>query len=135
MREIFEATIATLKANSGVTTLVKPGNISAGPLDVVMEKQTDLRYPSIITTQVSEVSRSVPQVRDTNLQVDIWSRTSQLELENIYEAVLSALNYQSGDQGTAHIFWQRLGGAVDVLETDRRTWHRSCTFVFWSIKS
>ena len=123
-----------MKATSAVTSIVGT-NIFTGPVDITMETQSELLYPSIVLSQVSEAVRTVPQnARDTTIQLDIWSRNSQLEIENIYEAVLAALNYQSGDQSTAHIFWQRLGGAVDLFESDRRVWHRSCTFTIWSIK-
>lgn len=134
MLEILQSVVARLQADAGVTALVKSSKISTGPVDITMEKQSELRYPSIVLTQVSEVSRSVPPVRDTSVQLDIFSRTSQMELEQIYEAVIAVLNYQSGDQGAAHIFWQRLGGSADNMETDRRFWHRAATFVFWSVK-
>lgn len=134
MLEIFQNFITTLQSNAPLGVLVASKNITSGPVDITMEKQKELRYPSIVLSQVSEVSRSVPPVRDTQVQLDIWSRNSQFELENIYEAVVKALNYQSGNQSTAHIFWQRLAGAVDMYESERRLWHRACTFVVWSIK-
>lgn len=134
MLEIFEKLIATLKAASAVTNIVG-SNIYTGNVDITMEKQKELLYPSIVLSQVSESVRTVPEnARDTTIQLDIWSRNSQMEVENIYEAVLGALNFQSGNEDTAHIFWQRLSGATDLFESDRRVWHRSCSFVVWSIK-
>ena len=110
-------------------------NILTGPADIVQEQAATLLEPSIILSQVSESSRTVPtNTRDTQVQLDILSRNSQLELENIYEAVVKLLNYVSQNQSTAHIFWQRLGGATDLFESDRRIWHRSCTFTVWSVK-
>lgn len=127
--------VGVLTADAGVIALCPAANIMVGPVDITMETQADLLYPSINLTQVSEVSRTVPlNTRDTQVQIDIWSRTSQLQLEQIYEAMINALNYDNGNQGSAHIFWQRLGGAVDLHESDRRVWHRACTFVVWSIK-
>jgi hypothetical protein len=77
----------------------------------------------------------VPQgARDSIYQLDIWSRVSQLELEQIYERVLDILNFISYDKDTAHIFWERLSGASDHYETEMRLWHRSMTFTFWGIK-
>lgn len=127
--------IATLTGDSTLTALVPASNIFVGPVDIAFEKQDDLLYPSIVLSQISEVVRTVPlYARDTQVQIDLYTRNSQLELENIYERVLQLLDYQSGNQSTAHVFWQRLGGAVDVFETDRRFWRRTCTFVVWSIK-
>lgn len=134
MLQIFEKFIALLQASSALTAIIGT-NIFTGPVDITMEKQNTLLYPQVLLSLVSEAVRTVPQnTRDTTIQLDIFSRNSQLEVENIYEAVLTALNYQQGDQGTAHVFWQRLGGAVDLFESDRRYWHRSLTFQVWAIQ-
>lgn len=135
MLEIFQKMITLLTGDSTLTAIVPSASITVGPVDITMEKQSELRYPSIVLSQVSEAVRTVPQnARDTQVQLDIWSRKSQLEVETIYERVLELINYQSGDQSTAHVFWQRLGGAVDLFEQDRRVWHRACTFQVWSMK-
>lgn len=134
MLQIFEKFIALLKASSAVTNIVG-NNIYVGPVDITMEKQNTLLYPQILLSMVSEAVRTVPQnTRDTTIQLDIFSRNSQMEVETLYEAVLTALNYYQGDQDTAHIFWQRLGGAIDLFESDRRYWHRSLTFQVWAIQ-
>jgi hypothetical protein len=135
MIEIFTKLITLLTTNAALTALIPATNIFTGSVDVTMEKQNELLYPSIVLSQVNEIQRSVPQgARDSQIQIDIWSRNSQLEVENIYEAIINVLSYQSGDSGSAHIFWQRLGGAVDQFENDRRVWHRACTFQVWSMK-
>lgn len=135
MLEIFQKFISILTNDATLTALVPKKNILTGPADIVQEKSANLLEPSIILSQVSEAVRTVPSnTRDTQVQLDILSRNSQMEMENIYERVNLLLNYVSGDQSTAHIFWQRLGGAVDLFETDRRIWRRSLTFTVWSIK-
>lgn len=135
MLEIFQKFISILTADATLLTLVPKKNILTGPADIIQEKEANLLEPSIILSQVSEAVRTVPSnTRDTQVQLDILSRNSQMELENIYERVNELLNYVSGNQSTAHIFWQRLGGAVDLFETDRRVWRRSLTFTVWSIK-
>lgn len=134
MLQIFEKFIVLLKASSAVTNIVG-NNIYVGPVDITMEKQNTLLYPQILLSMVSEAVRTVPQnTRDTTIQLDIFSRNSQMEVETLYEAVLTALNYYQGDQDTAHVFWQRLGGAIDLFESDRRYWHRSLTFQVWAIQ-
>ncbi len=135
MLEIFQEFISILVNDATITTIVPKKNILTGPADIIQEKAENLLEPSIILSQVSEAVRTVPlDARDTQVQLDILSRVSQLQMENIYEAVLNALNYVSQNQGSAHIFWQRLGGAVDLFETDRRVWRRSLTFTVWAIK-
>ena len=134
MLEILQKIVSVLTANTAVTAIVGT-NIFVGPVDITMEKQSELLYPQISMFVVSEVQRSNPLgTRDTHIQIDLWSRNSQLEIENLYEAVIAALSYTTTDQSTAHIFWQRLGGATDLYESDRRIWHRAVTFVCWSVK-
>lgn len=142
MLEIFQYILQLLLADPVLVQLVTTTannqssvNIFTGPVDVAMETQASLLYPSIVLSLVAEVVRTVPQgARDTTIQLDIFSRNSQLEVEQIYEQVLQDLNFMSANEGSAHIFWQRLGGAVDLFESDRRMWHRSCTFTVWAIK-
>jgi hypothetical protein len=135
MLEILQWLIAQMTGDATLTAIVPVANIFTGPVDVLVESQNELLMPSIIISGVSEVQRTVPQgARDTQVQVDIWSRNSQLEIENIYEEILNLLSFQIANQGSAHIFWDRLGGSVDMFETDRRIWHRAVTMTFWSIK-
>lgn len=124
-----------MTGDATLTAIVPVANIYTGPVDVLIETQPELSMPMIILALVSEVQRTVPQgARDTTIQIDIWSRNSQLELEQIYEEIINLLSFQIANQGTAHIFWDRLGGSVDMFETDRRIWHRASSFTFWSIK-
>lgn len=135
MLEILQNMVSVLKTDGTLTAIVPADNIMVGPIDITVETQTGLIMPQINLHTVSEVSRSVPiQTRDTQIQIDIWSRTGQLEIENIYERVITLLNYQSPIQGTAKLFWERLGSAVDLYESDRRIWHRAITYVVWSHK-
>lgn len=135
MLEIFQKIITILTGDSTLIALCPKANIFTGSADIIQEQQKTLLSPAIILSQVSEIVRTVPlNVRDTQVQLDIWSRNSQLEVEKIYEQVLLLLNFITGEQSTAHIFWGGLDGAVDLFETDRRVWHRSCTFKIWSTK-
>lgn len=135
MLEILQWIIAQLIADTTLTAIVPVANIYTGPVDVLVETQTELHMPMIVLSTVSEMQRTVPQgARDSLIQLDIWSRTSQMEVEQIYEEIISLLSFQIANQGSAHIFWDRLGGAVDMFESDRRIWHRAITLTFWSIK-
>lgn len=135
MLEILQWINAQLIADTTLTAIVPVANIFTGPVDVLIESQPELHMPMIVVSVVAEAQRTVPQgARDTSVQIDIWSRVSQLELEQIYEEIISLLSFQIANQSTAHIFWDRLGGAVDMFEQDRRIWHKAVTFTFWSIK-
>jgi hypothetical protein len=137
MLEILQYIYSVLSADSTLTAIVPVGQILTGPVDITMQTQASLLYPQINIHVVSEVQRSNPlETRDTQIQIDIWSRNSQLEIENIYEQVITDLAYDTANKNTAHIFWSRLAGSVDVYETGgtRRVWHRSMTFSFWTLK-
>lgn len=135
MLELLEQMIATLTADATLTAIVPATNIMVGPVDIVTETQAGQIEPQINLRIVGESQRSVPTgARDTRVQIDVWSRNSQLELEQAYEALINALSYKSGNTGTAHVSWQRLGGAIDLNETERRIWHRAVTYDAWSQK-
>lgn len=135
MLEILEKIISILTNDADVLAVIPAANIFVGPVDVAFDKQSELPYPQINIHVSSEVQRSNPlNTRDTQIQLDIWSRNSQMEIEQIYEAMIEALKYQLTDQDTAHIFWSRLNGATDFYESDRRIWHRAVIFSFWSVK-
>lgn len=133
MLDLAKKIISILTSSSAVTTIVPAANIFTGPVDLTVETQASQLMPRIDISVVSEVFRTVPlNTRDTRVQFDIWSRTSELEVYSAYEAVVTALNYTIADQGSTHIFWDRVGGATEQFEGDRRIWHLSVDFVFWS---
>jgi hypothetical protein len=127
--------IAVLIADSTLTSIVPSKNIMAGPVDITVGLNSDTLMPQINIFTISEMSNTVPlNTRETSIQLDIWSRNGQLEVVNVYERILTLLNYLSADQGSAHIFWEKMGSAVDLYESDRRIFHRACTFRIWGFK-
>lgn len=135
MLEILSYMVAQMRADAALTAMVPTDNMFTGKPDVLIETQPELSMPMVVLWTVSEVQRTVPQgARDTHVQIDVWSRTSQLEVENIYEELVSLFSYKIADQSSAHIFWDRLEGAVDLVESDRAIWHKAVTVVFWSVK-
>lgn len=132
MLNLLEYIISILTTDSTLNAIVPVSQIFTGPVDIDTEKQSQLLFPQINVHVVSEVSRTVPRnVRDTMIQIDIWSRNNFLETVSIYERIITLLNYNVADKNTGHIFWQRVGGAVDQYETDRRIFHRSVTYQCW----
>lgn len=135
MLEILQYIVAQMTADATLTAIVPVANMFTGPIDVLIEAQDELHMPMIVVSTVSEAQRTVPQgARDTTIQIDIWSRNSMLEAEQIYEEIVSLFSFKIANQSSAHIFWERLQGAVDMFEEDRRIWHKAVTVVFWSIK-
>lgn len=135
MLEIMQYMVAQMQADSTLIAMVPATNIYTGPVDVLVELQSELHMPGIVIWTVSEQQRTVPQgARDTHVQIDIWSRKSQLEVEQIYEEIVNLFSFKTADKDTAHIFWDRLEGSTDMFEEDRRVWHKAVTVTFWSIK-
>lgn len=136
MLEILEQFVSVLSNDPVLTAIVPASNILVGPVDILTETQAGLKLPQINIHVVSEAQRSVPlSTRDSLIQIDIWDRNSQLEVVTIYERIIALLSYQTYDKSVAHVFWQRLGGATDLYESDRRIFHRAMTYTAWSIKS
>jgi hypothetical protein len=132
MLNVSKKIISLLKADSSLTTIVSASNMFVGPTDIVEEKMSELYMPQINVQQIGETSRTVPSgVRDTILQLDVWSMNSQLEVENISEIIIPLLNYEITDESTSHIYWLRMSGNADQYETDRRIWHRAIRFNVW----
>jgi hypothetical protein len=127
--------VSILIGDTALTTIVPAANILAGPVDITTETQTGLLLPQINVHIISESQRTVPlNTRDTMVQIDIWSRNSMLEVINIYERILTLLSYQSSNQNADHIFWEKISGANDQYESDRRIFHRSITLQCWVIQ-
>jgi len=136
MLEIFEQLITILTNDAALQAIVPKKNILVGPVDIIIEKQTELLYPAITLSLVSESVLTVPmKSRDTVIQIDLWSFQNQMQIEQIYERVLTLVNYYTGDKSTEHTFWQRIQSSADQYESDRRIWHRSISLQVWSNKS
>lgn len=133
MLNVTTKIISLLKGDATLTSTVPANNIMTGPVDIVQNTQDELTMPQINVQLVSESSRTVPSgVRDINMQLDIWTRNSQLELENIYERVVTLIDGMNTDNSGTHIFWSNMTTANDQYESDRRIWHRSVRFMIWA---
>ena len=134
MLELIQEIISILTTDATLNAIVPATQIFTGPVDDATEKQAELLLPQINVHVISEAQRTVPKnTRDTMIQIDIWSRNNLLETITIYERILTLLQYQTADKSTSHIFWDRLGSAVDQYESDRRIFHRSMTLQCWVI--
>ena len=136
MLELLTNIISILTGDATLTAMVPATNIFTGSVDIVNEAQATLLYPQIQLHVISETTRSVPtNTRDTLIQVSIFSRNNQLETINIYERILTLLEYNSQQiDGTAVISWEKVSGCTDMFESDRRIWHRAATIVCWAQK-
>lgn len=96
---------------------------------------TSAAFPLITIHTVSEITRTVPLgERETLMQISVWSRLGQLQVEQISERALTVLNFQQfhTGMGTTVLRWQREDAGVDQYESDRRIWHKAITFRAWA---
>lgn len=112
-------------------------SIYVGAIDIVKQLQVELGFPVIEMHTISESVRTVPlNVKDTMVQLDIWSRVSELQVQQIYEQVLKLLNFQStittGSVNGTTIEWQRSSGAVEDYSSEIRLWKISVDLKIWS---
>ena len=138
MLNIIQKELALLTIDSTLATLMNTTTpnkrIFTGAVDIVKETQSTLGFPLLNIIAISESFRTVPEgARDSRIQIDIWSRNSELEVENIYERIQTLLNFKSGDINSSHVFWQRSSGMSSDYENDVRLWHYSTDFTIWSI--
>jgi hypothetical protein len=137
MIEIDKKIAALLVNDATLTAIVPVENIFVGEVDVLAQysSNTGIILPAIVVTTSAESMRPVPSYcRDTQVVIDIYDNTSQIEVETIYERIIDVMSYLTYDKDTAHIFWQLLSGGVDVPESNRRIFHRSMTLQVWSHK-
>lgn len=137
MLEVLQNITAQLTADPTLGALVPDNNITVGQVDIVSEHNTptEILFPSINIHTATESMRTVPSnVRDTMVQVDIWSNSSALEAQTIYEQIISILTYNQTDQGAAHIYWSRPSSAFEFYADNRRTWRIALTLAYWSQK-
>ena len=140
MLTLIENTINSLLADATIATYVGnrvyPTGVDIYPEATANPNQgPSAAFPLIVVFTVSEITRTVPlNERETTIQVSIYSRLNQIEVENIAERALSVLNFQQfrSGYGTTILRWQREDAGVDLPETGRRIWHKALTFRAWA---
>ncbi|MHB8483866.1 MAG: tail completion protein gp17 [Nitrospiria bacterium] len=134
MINICNNIISVLLNDSTLTATVPKTSIMVGPVDINVEKQSEILMPQINIHPISEVVATVPRnTKETRIQIEVWSRNSEMEAQTIYERILTDLNFLSYDQGTSHIYWQRLGGVSSLYDSEMRLWQYASDFQFWSL--
>jgi hypothetical protein len=131
MLQILEFIANTIKNDSQIQGFVSDRIFPIG-VDITPEETL---FPLITFFTVSDVIRTVPLgARDGIYQVDVWSRLSQLETEQIAERIITIVNFTKFNTGygTVKLRWNRGDGAVDIPEMDRRIWHKVLRFRTWS---
>jgi hypothetical protein len=138
MLDILQFMLGKLTGDAALAALMNTDlpitTIYTGPVDLVKQTQASLKFPLMTLTATSETFRTVPLgARDSRVSVDIWSRNSELEIEQIYERICTLLNFQEGDKNSTWVAWQRGGGLSSQYESDARLWHFTADFITWSV--
>jgi hypothetical protein len=93
--------------------------------------------PAITFSDVGITLLSVPRgMHVGRFQLDIWSKISALENENIYARLAQVLNYQNDLTTTTtfsgNLWWIREEMATDTIESNRRLWRKIITYKIWA---
>jgi hypothetical protein len=129
MLAVYENVINTIKNDSIIQSFVS---------DRVYPEGVDINpevLPMVTVHHISEIVHTVPRNdRMIQMQVSIWSKLSELEVEQIAERVEDLLNFQTFDTGYGSAIqrWQRMDTGADLFESDRRIWHKALTFRIWA---
>ena len=124
-----DATLASL-----MNTLTPNLHIYMGARDIVIEKQSDIQYPAIIITVVSESDIRIPiHGHESRLQIDVWSRNSELEAVKIYDQIRALLSYQNNTtSNSTTIWWSRIDSASEDYNSEMVLWRYKIDVFVWS---
>lgn len=131
MLSIFQSTIDTLKNDATIQSFVAQRVYPEG-VDIAPESTL---FPLITVHHISENTYTNPRNEKViSMQISMWSRLSEVEVEQIADRVETLLNYQQFQTGygTTIQRWQRQDSGADQYESDRRIWHKALTFKTWA---
>lgn len=131
MLEVVEYIVNVLTNDSIIQGFVGTRIFPSG-VDITPEVKEN--FPMITFFEVSEITRTVPLgVRESIYQIDIWSISSLLETDQIAERILTILNFTHFNTGfgTRVMRWARQDAGLDMIEGDRRMWHKVLRFRSW----
>jgi len=136
MLQFKEWMVSTINADTTLQGYLKDthGNMSVYPVDVDVQPE---QFPAITYMDVSDVILAVPQGTHVGrIQLDIWSITSALEVEQIYNQLGVVFNFQHSQVATQTIsgtlWWVRQESAKDFHTPARRIWRKSIDLKYWA---
>jgi hypothetical protein len=104
-------------------------NVYPAGIDIAPEKM-----PCITFFEVGTTILSVPRGMNIGLlQVDIWSRKGEIEVENIETRISQLLNYRDSSQDTfdGTLWWCRKQSVREEMTEDRKLFRKSIDYKFW----
>ena len=104
-------------------------NVYPAGIDIAPE-----RMPCITFFEVGTTILSVPRGMNIGiLQVDIWSKTGEIEVENIETRISQLMNFRDSSQDTftGILWWCRKQSVRETFEADRKIFHKSIDYKFW----
>ena len=118
--------VATITADATLQGYLSDGsshyNVYPMEVDVTPEQ-----LPAITYADIGVTVTSVPKgMHIGSIQLDIWSKISALEVEQIYDPLQAVLNFQHSQTASISIsgtlWWLRENGARDLHTPSRRIW-------------
>lgn len=105
-------------------------NIYPAGIDIAPEK-----FPCITFFEVGTTITAVPRGMNIGiLQVDIWSKNGEIEVENIETRISQLMNFRDSSQDTftGTLWWCRKNSVRENFEQDRKLWNKSVDYRFWA---
>lgn len=128
--------INTLTADSQLQTLLNATS-STMPIFPVDADISPEQFPCITYMDAGTAIRTVPKgVRVGRIQLDVWSTSNALEVENIYERLGALLNFANAVSTSTPamsgiLWWMREESARDLHTPKRRLWRKSVDYKWW----
>ncbi len=125
--------VATIVNDTQMQTLLNAtsSTMPVYPTDADVQPEA---FPSITYKDAGVSVLSRPQGMHVGIiQLDIWSTTSAIEAENIYERLAQLLNFKDSTTQTitGTLWWIRENGARDQHTPSRRLWHKQVDLKYW----
>jgi len=124
-RVTTDATIQSLLGASSAS------DVPFFPLDIDITPED---FPCITYSTITNTVWSRPQgIHEGTIQIDVWSKTNALEVENLYERLDYLLNFKDSTTQsiTGTMWWIREQMERDMHDAQRRVWHKSVDYRFW----
>ena len=129
--------VATIVNDTQMQTLLNAtaSTMPVYPTDVDIQPEV---FPANTYKDAGVTVLSRPQGMHVGIiQLDLWSTTSAIEVETIYERLGQLLNFKDSttQSFSGALWWIRENGVRDQHTPSRRLWNKQVDLKFWASKA
>lgn len=130
MQTTVKQVVAVLQNDSALQTLLSGTSTNKKIFPSIPNQFESL--PCIVYSVIGAGFRSIPfGEEDITLQLNLLSKTSKQNIEDISTRVNTLLNYYNNDFN--NIVYMKKVGEVDENETDRQLWQKALRYQIWTL--